>query len=101
MTSMHFLPLEKVYGFDAIPKELTKEESNFVLGAHGNVWTEYITTPEEVEYMVFPRIFALSEVVWSKNKPSFEVFEKKVIDFYPILNDMDINYSKHIERLEE
>ena len=54
-----------------------------------------------VEYFFFPRIFALSEVVWSKNKPSFEVFEKKVIDFYPILNDMDINYSNHLERLEE
>ena len=48
--------------------------------------------------MLYQNMF---EVVWSKNKPSFEVFEKKVIDFYPILNDMDINYSKHLERLEE
>ena len=58
-------------------------------------------TSDHVEYMVFPRIFALSEVVWSENKPSFEEFEKKVIDTYPILDKMDINYSKHFERLEE
>ena len=58
-------------------------------------------TSDQVEYMVFPRIFALSEVVWAKNKPSFEVFEKKVIDLYPILDKMEINYSKHLERLEK
>ena len=58
-------------------------------------------TSDHVEYMVFPRIFALSEVVWAENKPSFEYFERKVTDLYPILDKMDINYSKHLERLEE
>ena len=49
----------------------------------------------------FPRIFALSEVVWAENKPSFSDFENKVKGMYPILDKMDINYSKHFERLEE
>ena len=49
-----FLPLEKVYNFKPIPEELTETQSKFVLGAQGNVWTEYLSTPEDVEYMVFP-----------------------------------------------
>ena len=96
-----YTPIEEIFNYEPIPNELDKSLHKYVIGAQGNVWTEYMKTSKQVEYMVFPRIFALSEVVWSKNKPSFEVFEKKVIDFYPILNDMDINYSKHLERLEE
>ena len=61
-----FLPLEKVYSFNPIPEELTKEEAKYVLGAQGNVWTEYMKTSEKVEYMALPRMIALSEVVWSK-----------------------------------
>ena len=60
-----FLPLEKVYRFNPIPSELNKEEEKFVLGAQGNVWTEYMKTEDQVEYMIFPRILAMSEVVWS------------------------------------
>ena len=60
-----FILLEKVYGYDPIPKELKGEEENYILGAQGNVWTEYIKTPDYLEYMVFPRLLALSEVVWS------------------------------------
>jgi hexosaminidase len=60
-----FLPLEMVYGFEPVPDELTAEEASHILGAQGNVWTEYMRTEEHVEYMVFPRLFALAEVAWS------------------------------------
>jgi len=60
-----YTPLEKVYAFEPVPDELSPEEARHVLGAQGNVWTEYIKTPEHVEYMVLPRMIALSEVVWS------------------------------------
>jgi hexosaminidase len=60
-----FLPLERVYSFEPIPDELNEGESRHILGAQGNVWTEYISTEEYAEYMVFPRMFALSEVAWS------------------------------------
>jgi len=60
-----YIPLQKVYSFEPVPDELTSEEARHVLGAQGNVWTEYITTPEQVEYMVLPRMIALAEVVWS------------------------------------
>src|SRR5690606_37924849 len=60
-----FLPLEKVYGFNPIPDELTGEQAKFTLGAQGNLWTEYIPNEDQVEYMVFPRMIAMAEVDWS------------------------------------
>jgi hexosaminidase len=60
-----YLPLEKVYAFEPIPEVLNEEEAKHILGAQGNVWTEYMKTTAYVEYMVFPRLLALSEVVWS------------------------------------
>lgn len=59
------IPLDTVYAFEPIPSELTRDEASHILGAQGNVWTEYISTPEYVEYMAFPRTIALAEVVWS------------------------------------
>ena len=96
-----YTPIEEIYNYEPIPNELDESLHKYIIGAQGNVWTEYMKTSDHVEYMVFPRIFALSEVVWAENKPSFEYFERKVIDLYPILDKMDINYSKHLERLEE
>ena len=96
-----YTPIEEIYNYEPIPNELDKSLHKYIIGAQGNVWTEYMKTSDHVEYMVFPRIFALSEVVWAKDKLSFNDFENKVIDMYPILDKMDINYSKHLERLEE
>lgn len=61
-----YLPLEKVYQYEPIPKELgTDEERRYVLGAQANLWSEYMSNPRKVEYMLFPRLSALSEVLWS------------------------------------
>jgi hexosaminidase len=60
-----FVPLEQVLAFEPVPAELTADEARHVLGAQGNVWTEYMRTTEHVEYMVLPRMLALAEVVWS------------------------------------
>ncbi len=60
-----FLPLEKVYSYEPVPKELTPEEQKYILGAQGNVWTEYMATTDYVEYMVYPRACALAEVDWT------------------------------------
>jgi hexosaminidase len=60
-----YTPLEKVYEFEPVPDVLNETEARHVLGAQGNVWTEYMRTPQYVEYMVFPRMLALAEVVWS------------------------------------
>jgi hexosaminidase len=60
-----YLPLELVYSYEPVPDELTAEEGRRVLGAQGNVWTEYIKTPEHVDYMAYPRALALAELTWS------------------------------------
>ena len=60
-----YLPLEKVYNYNPLPKELTEEEQKYIVGAQANVWTEYMSNPAKVEYMIFPRLTALSEVLWS------------------------------------
>jgi hexosaminidase len=60
-----FLPLDKVYEFEPIPPELTAEEGRRVLGAQGQLWTEYINNADYLEYMAFPRMSALAEVVWT------------------------------------
>ncbi len=60
-----FVPLDKVYSYEPIPKELPEVKRQYVLGAQASVWTEYIATPDYLEYMLFPRLLALSEAVWS------------------------------------
>jgi hexosaminidase len=60
-----FTTLEKVYSYNPVPEELSREEARHILGAQGNVWTEYMKTPSHVEYMAYPRAIALAEVVWS------------------------------------
>jgi len=60
-----YLPVDKVYAFEPIPPELTAEEARRVLGAQANIWTEYIKTPERLQYQAFPRTIALAEAVWT------------------------------------
>lgn len=60
-----YLPLKKVYAYDPVPASLTAEQAKLVYGVQGNLWVEYIPTPEHVEYMIYPRILALAEVAWS------------------------------------
>ncbi len=71
-----FLPLEKVYSYDPMPDSLTAEQAKHILGAQANLWTEYLTNGDMVEYMAYPRACALAEVAWSplelKNYPDFK-----------------------------
>ncbi|MEJ7913534.1 MAG: beta-N-acetylhexosaminidase [Chitinophagaceae bacterium] len=72
-------PLEKVYAFEPLPRDLPATDAKYVLGAQANVWTEYMPTPSKVEYMIFPRMSALSEVLWStKEGRNWSSFEKKL-----------------------
>lgn len=60
-----YLPLKKVYSYNPVPASLTAEQAKLVYGVQGNLWVEYIPTPEHVEYMIYPRILALAETAWS------------------------------------
>ncbi len=96
-----FLPLEKVYGFYPIPEELTTEESKYVLGAQGNIWTEYIPNENHLEYMAFPRMLALSEVVWSQPKhKNYKAFVSRLENFHQRLDALDVNYANHLYEIE-
>ena len=92
-----FLPLEKVYHFNPIPEELSEEESKYVLGAQGNVWTEYMQTEKQVEYMAFPRAIALSEVLWSSPKhKNYLDFIHRLEQYQKRLDQLEVNYANHI-----
>lgn len=60
-----FLPIQKVYSYEPLSDQIPAAQQKYVLGAQANLWTEYISNPAKLEYMVFPRMAALSEVVWS------------------------------------
>lgn len=92
-----FTPVEKVYAFNPVPEILNDEEKNFIIGAQANLWTEYIPAFSHVEYMLFPRITALSEVVWSYPKErNFENFKSRLINHFKLLDLLKINYCKEI-----
>jgi hexosaminidase len=90
-----YLPLEKVYSYEPIPAALNAEQAKHILGAQGNLWTEYIKNSSKVEYMIFPRMIALSEVLWSpKEKRNWADFERRLPAVFERLDKQKINYSK-------
>lgn len=92
-----FTPLEKVYSYNPIPSELNAEQSKYILGVQANLWTEYILDFKQVQYMIFPRLFALSEVGWGSSNPKkYKEFENRVVEHFKILDKMNINYAKSI-----
>ena len=87
------IPLEKVYSYEPIPQGLDINQATKILGAQGNVWTEYIKTPDMVEYMSVPRMTALSEIVWSKRKKrDFTEFIKRLNFYKYFLDKKKVNY---------
>jgi len=90
-----YLPIEKVYSYEPVPKQLDSTKAKFVEGAQGNVWTEYMAYPSKVEYMIFPRMSALSEVVWSpKENRNWDDFEKRLQTQFKRYDLWKANYSK-------
>lgn len=92
-----FTTVQKVYSYEPIPTELNAEEAKFILGAQGNVWTEYILTPEHVEYMAVPRLLALAEVLWTpKDKRNEADFIHRLENEFPKLDAMKVSASKSL-----
>lgn len=89
------LTLEKVYSYEPVPAELSAAEAKYIKGAQGNIWCEYIHSPEKVEYMTFPRAAALAEVVWTAPRlKNWEDFKRRMVYEYKRYEDKGINYSK-------
>ncbi|MFC1653092.1 beta-N-acetylhexosaminidase [Planctomycetota bacterium] len=86
------LPLERVYSFDPVPADLSAAEAVHILGVQGQVWTEYIPTPEHAEYMAFPRACALSEVAWTPvSKKDYQNFDQRLRQHMQRLQVLDVN----------
>ncbi|MCU0319707.1 MAG: family 20 glycosylhydrolase [Flavobacteriales bacterium] len=92
-----YTTVQKVYSYEPIPAELKPEEHKYILGAQGNVWTEYILTPEHVEYMAVPRMLALAEVLWTpKEKRNEADFIARLEGEFPRLEELKVNASKSL-----
>lgn len=96
-----FLPLWKVYEFDPVPSVLAEDQKKHILGMQANLWTEYIPTEEQVEYMLLPRIGALAENQWrepeTKNYEEFLPRLARLIQYYEFKG---LNYAKHLFNVE-
>jgi len=89
------LPVEKVYSYDPVPAELNEEQAKYIIGGQANVWSEYMNNPRKVEYMIFPRLSALSEVLWSpKEKKNWNDFEKRLQLQFKRYDLWNANYSR-------
>jgi len=87
--------IEKVYAWDPLPKELSEADHKYILGAQANLWTEYIDNPRKVEYQLFPRMAALSEVLWSKKEQrSWTLFEPKLLTQFKRYEGWKAMYSR-------
>ena len=90
-----FLPLQKVYSLEPVPAKLAPEFHKHILGAQGNVWTEYIANLKHVQYMAFPRLAALAEVTWSpKDARNYDDFLRRLKTDEQRLDQMGVNYRK-------
>ncbi len=97
-----FLPVEKVYSFDPTPDELEASKHKYILGGQANLWTEYIGTEEYAEYMLLPRLTALSESLWSQKKmKNWDDFKVRLSTFRKKYDELGLNYAKHVFKDEE
>ena len=85
--------LEDVYAYQPVPKELSADEAKHVLGAQGQIWTEYMPDPKRVEYMAWPRLIALAEVLWSPGETrNWPDFQERLAMHLERLAILDVNY---------
>ncbi len=89
------LPLDTVYAYDPVPAELDGQQQSHILGVQGQVWTEYIPTPEKVEYMAFPRACALAETAWTPaGKKDYGRFSTALLHHLKRLDFLTVHYRK-------
>ena len=85
--------LEKVYDFQPIPEELNEEEKKLIIGGECNLWSERINNEQELDQKAFPRLLAMSEVLWrNPTERNYDLFQKKVQDHYQILKNLNVTY---------
>jgi hexosaminidase len=97
-----YLPLWKVYSYNPMPAALNQEEAKHILGVQGNIWSEYISTTSQMEYMAFPRAAAVAETGWSPNeKKNYADFKARMIQQFKRYDGIGWNYCEAIQTEEE
>lgn len=92
-----YLPLETVYSYEPMPKELTADEARHIIGVQANIWTEYMPTFKQIQYMALPRLAALSEVQWSQPAlKDYNSFTNRLTEFTHLYDRLGYNYAKHL-----
>ena len=91
-----YVPLEKVYSFTPVPDELSPEEGSHIVGVQANLWTEYIPTFSQVQYMELPRMGALAEVQWSDAPKDYEEFTRRLARLINHYEAAGYNYARHL-----
>ncbi len=90
-----FTPVSKVYQFDPVVETMTAEEAKHVLGGQANLWAEFIPTNAQSQYMIYPRLAALAETVWSsKSSRNWEDFSKRLASMFQRYEYLGVNYAK-------
>lgn len=90
-----YTPLEKVYQYEPVPKDLELTKHKHILGAQANLWTEYIPDMQQLEYMTYPRAIALAQVLWCTEKPEYAVFWDCLVKHHlSLLTVKKVNFSK-------
>ena len=91
-----YIPMEQVYSYDPAFPELTPEQQKHILGVQANLWTEYVLSDEHLEYMLLPRLAALSEVQWCL--PETKDWNRFIGSFRmdEIYSQMGYEFAKHI-----
>lgn len=92
-----YLPIEWCYTYEPYAEGMTDEEKSHILGVQANMWTEYVATPEHLEYMVLPRLAALAEVQWCEaERKDWDRFHDSADEFCRIYETMGYNYATHV-----
>ncbi|QKZ12773.1 glycoside hydrolase family 20 protein [Spirosoma sp. KUDC1026] len=91
------LPLSMVYSYNPTPVDMPADEARHILGTQGNVWTEYLASPNEVEYAVWPRAAALAEVAWTApSLKNYDEFKKRLLAHFDRLSALRVNFARTI-----
>lgn len=93
-----YLPMSKVYSMEPVPEDLSPEEQKYIWGAQSNLWTEYVLSSDHVEFMLLPRLAAMSEVQWlSPEQKDFKAFEQRAKHMFKIYELLGYKYCTKYE----
>ncbi|WDF54182.1 glycoside hydrolase family 20 protein [Mucilaginibacter sp. KACC 22063] len=97
-----YTPLSKIYNYEPVPSRLTPEQAKYITGVQANIWSEYLPTVDKAEYMIFPRVLALSEMAWSNPKQrNYNNFLSRLRPTMRLLNRLHINAANTFDEITD